>query len=169
MFLNTSQNNLLCNFTQHCSEMDRPVISRVLLLALLKNRDDIHQVPVSSDVSRFPRLIKNHWEMFCNDICQLFEENRLIKITGKASNRSLSFDRELWKVFILRPSREGKKEKQIKINAITNIQCFNNSAFQASCWRISSPDSMKSALVYTTGIPWLEYPKVREINSLFAF
>lgn len=35
-------------------------------------------------------------------------------------------------VFILHPSRGEKKEKQIKINAVANIQCFNNSAFQAS-------------------------------------
>ena len=40
MFFNNSQDNLLHNFTRHCSETDRPVITRVFLLNLLEKWDN---------------------------------------------------------------------------------------------------------------------------------
>ncbi|KAJ7419583.1 hypothetical protein BTVI_24832 [Pitangus sulphuratus] len=66
--------NLLHYFTKYRSETDRPVVSGILLLALHENWD-IRQLPVSWDLSGFPRPLKNHQQRFCNDISQLFEDS----------------------------------------------------------------------------------------------
>ncbi|KAJ7398434.1 RFX family member 8, lacking RFX DNA binding protein [Pitangus sulphuratus] len=47
----------------------------VVLLDLLKNQDNVHQLPVNWDLSVFSRLLKNHRERFCDDISQLFEDS----------------------------------------------------------------------------------------------
>jgi len=67
-----SQNNLLQDFTRHQSAIDRPVITRVFLLTLLENRDNICQLPVNWDLSRLPRLLKNNGERSHDNVGELF-------------------------------------------------------------------------------------------------
>lgn len=59
VFFNTSLNNPFHDFIRHWRETDRPVISRVFLLALLENQDNACQLPVSWDLSWFPRNCLN--------------------------------------------------------------------------------------------------------------
>lgn len=66
IFSNTSQNNIFSDFIGHWCEIDRPVVFRVLLLALPENWD-VCQLPVSWDVFGFPRGLKNQ-ERFYYDI-----------------------------------------------------------------------------------------------------
>ncbi|KAJ7424495.1 hypothetical protein WISP_28397 [Willisornis vidua] len=50
---------------------------KVLHLALLENWNNVHQLPVSWDLSRFPKLLKSYQERFCDDISQLFEDSEM--------------------------------------------------------------------------------------------
>lgn len=73
VFFNSSQSNLVHNSTRHWSETDRSIITSSFFLSLLENWDNVYQLPVDWDLSRFSRLLKNNWARPCDDINQLFE------------------------------------------------------------------------------------------------
>ena len=73
VFFSNPQNKLLYNFTRHWSETDRPVITRVFLLTLLGNWDNICQLPGNCYLSRLPRPLKNNGEWSRSNIGQLFQ------------------------------------------------------------------------------------------------